>query len=495
MPTDMTTLPPGWEAKIDKKSGKTYYINHQDKTTTWDHPCKTFPKKWTSNTNGYPKNTGTEYIGLQDFSPRNRGSPLTVRPKTQESPLSSNSVNTDEAVSKIAAMFPTVSEAHIRLLMKKFHNREVLVISALQVEKNPVTTPGPFATPPPQRNIFQNLGHAPSSMTPPLGVYRAHAKGGMNHASGTNSYTNSPRIGDYCRSTSRPHSSPKLKLRYMKSIFPKAEETLILEILSNHDNNIQKSSEKLREMGFEKKDSLKISQQKYEMQIKSEEDKEEDPKSPSPIPKVLTTQEKETVKSDVQKEHQDIPEQLIQIALESVDFDREKARNLLKGITLMESKTEEGKIVECSEVDNEAVGKNDENLLPVSMSRQSLKSLLKSERVEKEKVKISRGNDSGYKSNNLSSVVGPNPALAKGNKENLLLEDYVKWLGPDRTICKGANPGLAKGPSASNKIDKRVGASGPNSDNRKGPNKSLVKGSIFSQMKATAGVAGESRGK
>ncbi|XP_044766472.1 uncharacterized protein LOC123322590 isoform X3 [Coccinella septempunctata] len=401
MPTDMTTLPPGWEAKIDKKSGKTYYINHQDKTTTWDHPCKTFPKKWTSNTNGYPKNTGTEYIGLQDFSPRNRGSPLTVRPKTQESPLSSNSVNTDEAVSKIAAMFPTVSEAHIRLLMKK----------------------------------------------------------------------------------------------YMKSIFPKAEETLILEILSNHDNNIQKSSEKLREMGFEKKDSLKISQQKYEMQIKSEEDKEEDPKSPSPIPKVLTTQEKETVKSDVQKEHQDIPEQLIQIALESVDFDREKARNLLKGITLMESKTEEGKIVECSEVDNEAVGKNDENLLPVSMSRQSLKSLLKSERVEKEKVKISRGNDSGYKSNNLSSVVGPNPALAKGNKENLLLEDYVKWLGPDRTICKGANPGLAKGPSASNKIDKRVGASGPNSDNRKGPNKSLVKGSIFSQMKATAGVAGESRGK
>lgn len=91
--------------------------------------------------------------------------------------------------------------------ISRFHNREVLVISALQVEKNPVTTPGPFATPPPQRNIFQNTGHALCSMTPPLGVQRAHVKGGAY------SCTNSPRIGDYFRSTTRPHSSPKLKLR------------------------------------------------------------------------------------------------------------------------------------------------------------------------------------------------------------------------------------------------------------------------------------------
>lgn len=79
----------------------------------------------------------------------------------------------------------------------------------------------------------------------------------------------------------------------MKSIFPKAEETLILEILSNHDNNIQKSSEKLKEMGFEKKDCLKISQQKYEMQMKSEENKEEVPKTPVPILRMKTAEEKE----------------------------------------------------------------------------------------------------------------------------------------------------------------------------------------------------------
>ncbi|XP_045462492.1 uncharacterized protein LOC123672447 isoform X2 [Harmonia axyridis] len=499
MPLEKTTLPPGWEAKIDKKTGKTYYVNHYEKNTTWDHPCNS--KKFNAKTNGYPKHAGGDYIALQDFSSRNRGSPLTVRSNTQESPLWSNSGNTDEAVSKIAAMFPTVSETHIRLLMKKFHNREVLVISALQVEKNPVTTPGPFATPPPHRNAFENLGHASCSMTPPLGVQRAHSKGGSPNANrDSNSYTNSPRIGDYFRSSSRPHPSPKLKLRYMKSIFPQAEETMILEILSNHDHNIQKTSEKLREMGYEKKDSLKISQQKYQAQVRAQEDKEQTPQSGSviPIQKTKTEDEKRKVKSELQDENKNIPEQLITMALESVNFDKEKASNLLKGISLDGTKSEEGKIVEFSQVDNQAINKSVDVVLPVSMSRQSLKSLLKSEKTEKEKIKICRGVDSsysGYKSKNLSNVMGPNPALAKGNKENLLLEDYIKWQGPDHNHRKGAKPGLANGPNASNKIDNRVGANGPKSDNFKGPNKNLVKGSIYNQIKATVGVREESRGK
>ncbi|KAK9871538.1 hypothetical protein WA026_012913 [Henosepilachna vigintioctopunctata] len=95
-----------------------------------------------------------------------------------------------------------------------FHNREVLVISALQVEKNPITTPGPFSTPPPQRNIHQSGIYAPLHMTS-LGVqsYSRDASPILRGGSGPSStYTGSPRIGDGYR-TSRPHSSPKLKLR------------------------------------------------------------------------------------------------------------------------------------------------------------------------------------------------------------------------------------------------------------------------------------------
>lgn len=110
-------------------------------------------------------------------------SPLKLRSaKIQDGSLPSSNL-LDESVSKIAAMFPTVSETHIRLLLKKYLNREALVISALQVEKYPITTPGPFATPPPQRNIHVNVKE-------PL------------------SRTGSPFVG-----TRNTHSSPKLKLR------------------------------------------------------------------------------------------------------------------------------------------------------------------------------------------------------------------------------------------------------------------------------------------
>lgn len=40
----------------------------------------------------------------------------------------------------------------------------------------------------------------------------------------------------------------------MKTIFPKADETLLLDILANSDNNVQKASEKLISLGYVKKD-------------------------------------------------------------------------------------------------------------------------------------------------------------------------------------------------------------------------------------------------
>jgi hypothetical protein len=36
----------------------------------------------------------------------------------------------------------------------------------------------------------------------------------------------------------------------MKSLFPQAEETLILDILAGVDNNVQKTSEKLKALGI-----------------------------------------------------------------------------------------------------------------------------------------------------------------------------------------------------------------------------------------------------
>lgn len=43
-------------------------------------------------------------------------------------------------------------------------------------------------------------------------------------------------------------------LRYMKNIFPKADEELLLDILANADNNVQFASEKLISLGYVKRE-------------------------------------------------------------------------------------------------------------------------------------------------------------------------------------------------------------------------------------------------
>ncbi|GLT40145.1 hypothetical protein SLA2020_143000 [Shorea laevis] len=38
-------LPPGWEKRSDAVTGKTYYVDHNTRTTTWNHPCPDKPWK------------------------------------------------------------------------------------------------------------------------------------------------------------------------------------------------------------------------------------------------------------------------------------------------------------------------------------------------------------------------------------------------------------------------------------------------------------------
>ncbi|XP_063910896.1 uncharacterized protein LOC135128030 isoform X2 [Zophobas morio] len=491
-------LPPGWECKIDGLTGKQYYINHNTKTTTWDDPRNRY-----RSIHATPKHI--EHIPLQELRSTSRSSPLTLRgAKIQDSSLTIQQ-DTDEAIAKISAMFPTVSETHIRLLMKKYHNREAVVISALQVEKNPITTPGPFATPPPQRNIHHPSVYA-LHKTPPLGL-RSSSRGGspvLRPGSGTNStYTGSPRIGEGFRSSPRPHSSPKLKLRYMKSIFPKADETVILDILSNNESNIQKTSEILTDMGFERKDTVKMAQQKVEMKSqpvkKEEEIKKEEPK-PLP-PQMKTSEEKAALTEKLKNKFEGVAEHLITIALESVDFDESRANQILEIIKQEDSdnKVEESTQNEDNEVDNEEIAidvdVNKSTTLPVSQSRQSIKSLLKSDKSDKDRSTYSRivENDAlEFRSKNLTNTTGPNPDLTQGPNNKILLEDYMNWQGPNVNIRKGPQT-LQKGPNLSLLGTKKYQPRGSNPELRKGPKLGLAKGSIFSQLKNVS--IGESRGK
>ncbi|XP_050312117.1 uncharacterized protein LOC126747488 isoform X2 [Anthonomus grandis grandis] len=429
-------LPPGWDCKWDERAGQYYFINHHSKMTTWEDPRMKY--------RGTPKRAA-EYIPLQDLKAPTR-SPLTLRgAKVQDSTFTTE---TEDAVAKISAMFPTVSETHIKLLLKKYLNREALVISALQVEKYPITTPGPFATPPPQRNIV---------------------------VKGQTRTTGSPLMGGFAlgvRSSPKPHSSPKLKLRYMKSIFPNADETVILECLQNNENSIQKTSDTLREMGYSKKDTVKPPETpKPESKTEGTTSKvavEAAKATPSPAPKRASSEDKQTMKKKLQEQYADVPEHLISIALESVNFNEDRARQIL---TIMKQEdVASAQQKPPKEAPAAASPPPAPLLLPVSQSRQSIKSLLKTEKKDeldgfKRVLGVERG---AYRSANIGDTLGHDAKLCKGPNEKLLLENYIQWQGSNGALQKGPQ-GFAKGPNKGLLCQKAYAPCGPNADLRKGP--------------------------
>lgn len=107
--------------------------------------------------------------------------------------------------------------------MRRYYNREAVVISALQVEKHPLTTPGPYSTPPLPRHPLSKK-HSLITMTPPP-MNRFEAPTSSRTASpiparpasscASASY-GSPRVGEGFRCSPKPHSSPKMKLRWRK---------------------------------------------------------------------------------------------------------------------------------------------------------------------------------------------------------------------------------------------------------------------------------------
>ncbi|GAB0092732.1 uncharacterized protein DMENIID0001_077630 [Sergentomyia squamirostris] len=405
---DPNKLPPGWDEKYDPVSGLYFYINYITKTTTFDDP-RIKHRQSVSTGTGTNYGNSTESIPMQPLHgspyhvypannypamqpafqgpasgvPSHSASPLlaaklqqmemspVTRPATPrtnahfsrsniaETSFSNSAAETEAAVAKINTMFPTVSDTHIRLLLKKYYNREAVVISALQVEKHPITTPGPYSTPPPTNRHFHNtaLGcTAIFQMTPPL--TRDFSRTGspiFRPGSCASGSYGSPRFGEGFRSSPKPHSSPKMKLRYLKSIYPKAEETLLLDILANADNNVQKASEELTAMGYEKKDTTipKVSMRKKDEaknEIKNRIDRATPPQLP---PKIKTTEEKAKLKTRLQSQYKDIPEKIILMALESVDYSEDRALAILNIVIQEDDKN--AKLAENTPVKTEKV--------------------------------------------------------------------------------------------------------------------------------------------
>lgn len=70
---------------------------------------------------------------------------------------------------------------------------------------------------------------------------------------------------------------------------------LLLDILANADNNVQKASEKLQSMGYEKRDTTtpKLPNRGREEQVQKEREKIEAENTPPPQPRLKSNEEKQ----------------------------------------------------------------------------------------------------------------------------------------------------------------------------------------------------------
>ncbi|XP_030567590.1 uncharacterized protein LOC115767431 isoform X2 [Drosophila novamexicana] len=388
-PNGYQKLPPGWDCKYDQTTGNCYYINYLTKAMQLEDPR--------AGRNSYKQlqneRCSTESIPLQE---RERGqqpalhnlstspllsassraqlemsSPLPLqrarlasnmsrRSTIQETSFSHQS-ESQAVVTKIQNMFPTADENHIRLLLKRYYNREAVVISALQVEKHPVTMPGPFVTPPAQRHLFHSNSAfymTPPARRPDMGASRitvtsrtaSPLPGGrfgslMSMQSGPGQHIAAAAAAagimpppalhgsPQWRSSPKPHSSPKMKLRYMKNIFPKADEMLLLDILANADNNVQFASEKLISLGYAKRDMQQPHRPNNRPPHLDADQKSGNEQGVQHIPlrpKEYTAEQKTDMEALFKERYPQIAERIILMALESVNYAEDRAMQILQ---------------------------------------------------------------------------------------------------------------------------------------------------------------------
>ncbi|KAL1131062.1 hypothetical protein AAG570_012299, partial [Ranatra chinensis] len=310
----------------------------------------------------------------------------------------------------------------------RYHGREAVVVSALQVEKHPVATPGPFSQPPPPRSQLAR------------------------------------------RTQPKPHS-PKMKLRYLKSVFPVVEETILLDTLVNSDNNVTFATQRLMTMGFDKRDTppppTRIClNKKTPSEIADSKQKQQ-------IQLSKNNKKSFLVKARLCSKYPQVPERVVSLALDSADYNEQTAQTILE--MMSEEKSNAKKDVdsderECSQVIKEEANVKTEAVptppvAPLVKTKEPTKT--KSERRLMTEAKQEKQNlEIHFESPYLIKAQGPNKTLPNGPDDSLLLEDYVTWMGAQR--------GLAKGP------DRRL-VCGPNPALRKGPRKSLAKGSVYSR--------------
>ncbi|XP_054274241.1 uncharacterized protein LOC128994050 isoform X4 [Macrosteles quadrilineatus] len=277
-----------------------------------------------------------------------------------------------------------------------------------------------------------------------------------------------------------------LLLKYLKSVFPVVEETVLLDTLSSSDNNVHRATQTLQSMGFDKRATPppRVCLQKQTPSTQSA------PPVPqhSPPARMKSVEEKQEMKVRLREKHPDVAERVVSIALDSVDYDETKADQILTMADETPPATEDKKNPDSSsghEVMKEIIV--EEPSQPPSPESPPDSPSGKRNKNNRNSRSIDMTDFSGYRSLLTRPALGPNPRLVRGPDQSLLLvshrPDYVAWCGSGG-LARGPDPLHCEGPSSPR---------GPDPSLRKGPRAGLARGSIYSQLAALS--LAESRGK
>ncbi|XP_014234093.1 uncharacterized protein LOC106657220 isoform X5 [Trichogramma pretiosum] len=465
-------LPPGWECRYDGRSGRAYFINHFNRSTTWEDPRVRY---WQY----------AQYLQSQNST---TPSSITTDHPSESLPLLSSGSTaighiTYSGAHRVPQVYPTPTP---------YSNPQLAFLPpSLKDLKTPISTRS-------VSGLTNRLGDLTIGSPTPIRTENSLIQN-------TDIELQVAKINTMFPTVSDTHIRLLLK-KYLKGMFPKVDEYILLDSLEQSDNNVQKATDRLLEMGYEKRTSAAPSRCYYPKKPEKLPALPPAP-TPTPPPRMKSIEEKNKMKNRLMRKFEAVPEKVIWLALDSVDYDEDRAAHILD--IMIAEEAIKPLNTSSSQSSNRSDDRKDHHPVTeaLKLTASPIKRITKNDvdiekskrpKTKSEVPKVSRGTstaeDNDYKSPYLTRPMGPNPDLIKGADNDILLPDYAPWSGPDpsnllkntytRSVACGKDTQLANGTSNL--------AKGSNSELRKGPLRGLAQGSIYSQRIST-GV--ESRGE
>ncbi|KAI1301515.1 hypothetical protein HDE_02952 [Halotydeus destructor] len=452
LPVHDHVLPPGWSCKFDPKSGKYFFYQ--------EHISQQF----------------------ESLKPHGHGSGHSSRSSSPSHARYAHFQNiakfksSDPTVHKISKMFPEVEEHHIVQLLRIYHNKENSVISALLAEVHAKAAERANYT---DDALFYKLrGYFPTTDSETI-RFLINKYNYVEHEVIAALVAGLGPQGD--RRQVPVHGSPKMKLRYLKLVYPEADEAILFDLLYNCDHNAQTAIERLDKMGYTKLDILgRPSSAKVETLSSIGPDAarairaQSAPHGPRTLIFPPSVTDKQRIYDKLHDEFPKADRTLINMALECGGFNQDRARLFLAAMTpqdhekyLSKSFAKYASPLMARPCRGTQTGTLIETIsgTPIIGRRSFGQEMCSASTWTKEDGIIIEGKKQPL-------AKGADPSHRKGPRILNIIKSYLPWRGSDSKNKHGPDPNNRVGPDYSLRNGSSA-AKGPDSKNRKGPNRML----------------------